>query len=359
MSRKKRGGPSGLKSREDFRKKYGSILIDPDEIRKETRMFSTGSISVDVLLRGGFRGGTLSQVYGPFQSGKSTLALSTAAATLKAGGTVLYLDMERGLDFGLPGEGFTEDQLETQGWLRTNGVDPFDPNFTVLQPLSGEEMYSILLDIIPNKLYNLVIVDSVAAIITESQAQGDVGDATYGAAAKLHSETLPKVMRAMGESRNYDTHIMFINQIRDNLRSPHGGKKAFGGNAIPHFVHYTIRMWKVGSKESVEEVATTTKVQVEKSRYAPRRSVDITISSKRGIDVTAEVLDYLLDLGLVKKSGAWYAFYEEVDAEEPVGRTQGEAAAKQWMDDNGWVSQHYDNAVQSSMAWLTLAEAVD
>lgn len=318
--------------RDEFLKQYNDLLVDPGTISKSNGVISTGSIKVDALLGGGLRKGVLSMFWGSPQAGKSALALSTARSVLKDGGSVLWYDFERGLD---------------TGWLLTNGIDPMADKFDIGRPVYGEDLFDMLEQAVKGDAYDLIVVDSFASVPTRRELDNDVGSASFGSVAALSSNALKRLMAAYGMFNNTNTHIIVVNQVRDRVNSPVGGQKPYGGNALPHYVGYSLRLRKIGesANDKTGEVVTRAKVQVTKSRYAPRRSTEVQISSKWGVDVVAEILEYAIEAGYVEKKGAWFTFYDPEDLKLEVGKEQGESAAKQFLLAQGWVERLYEEAV--------------
>lgn len=345
----------------EFKSRYSKALIDTEELASHHGFISTGSRTVDDLLCGGLPLGTMSEFGGPPHSGKTTLALSTAGAVQKAGGNVAWMDLEWALDIRKPAEYLAvlsdEDAVHTPNpsdasWLQKNGVDPFADSFTLIQPQDGEEMYEILEEIILGKYFQYVTIDSVAAITTRAELEGQMGESHYGQVAKLNSAALKRIMRRFGGNR--ETHVTFINQVRDKIGSRFGGKKSTGGHALAHFMGtklYLQRLQKP-TEDSSGEVTQKTKVEVTKSRYAPSKSTEIVISSIRGIDTTAELLAHALQEGYVhkSKSSSWFYIYDspvnwkdlkkkgEEKNEEAgfVTTLQGEGSVKEFMDKHDW-----------------------
>lgn len=356
---------------EAFLKKYSHTVINP--AHAHTTFIPTGSIKLDKLLRGGLKRGTISEWYGPNRSGKSTSALKAAAGVLRRGGTVFYFDLEVGLDVGSADEydrsPSTDDkeasEAKIRSWLAVNGVNPYDPNFVILQPDTGEEMYEMLVEIVENGIADLVVVDSMAAITARREAEGKIGDANFGAVAALNSSGLKAVQRRWKyQDPENRPHIILINQARAKVNSPVGGTKSTGGYALEHYVTTRVKVFRIGSDEYDGEYVTRSRVRVEKSRHAPQGETEILISSKRGIDVIDELLDYAVDVGYAHKAGSYFYFYEEAltpeqwkdlkrednhkdPAEGFVEMIQGTANAKDWMESADWYDKLYDEAVNN------------
>jgi recombination protein RecA len=337
----------------------------PTQEEIDNRYISTGSIKLDKMLNGGLRRGTMSEWYGPNGSGKSTFALATAAQVLYAGGSVLWLDQEHALDLPASGDalhhgagnspldGGSEGELystdQTRSWLEINGVDPDNPNFKVFQPVMGEDTYHMVDVAVAGSLFDLVVIDSIAALNTRAELEGDIGDSHYGQVAKLNSAALKRIVARYGVSRNIKTHIFMINQIRDKINSRHGGTKSTGGNALSHYTHYRVKSWRSAApEEKAGEFTQRSTVLVEKSRFGPQRATEVVISSKRGLDVEAEYVEFAQEAGIIHRAGAWYYVYahpvdwkalkkvgqEKDESEGFIVNFQGEAAVKDWVSQN-------------------------
>jgi recombination protein RecA len=359
-------------SMEDFDTKFSSAIVDVRDITRSSGYRTTGSLKIDGLLKGGLPTGTMVEFWGPPQSGKSTVAVRAAGECLKAGGRVAYVDLERGLDLvnetdwledhdengvvkklsEIHGDEEEKQQraLRRTSWLRTNGVDVFSKNFRILDPDHGEHMFSILADIVKHNLFDLVIVDSVAAIITRAEMQGEPGESHFGQVAKLLTVELKRLMRLF--SHNPNTTIVWINQARDKIGYMAKGQKSTGGHALEHYVGTKVKFSKVGREETDDDVITESLVKIDKSRYASARTVNIFVSGKRGLDTLKEVYDFGVDFGYIHASGSWvYIFEEPVDDEDfkatkdktqiPnfVARKQGESAALEYLSENGWLDR--------------------
>lgn len=360
------------KNDKEFEEMFGGDFIDVQALARNAGFRSTGSIKVDSLLGGGFPKGRMVELWGGPQAGKSSLATACIGQTLKSGGTACYVDLERGLDLFGESDYFDATQKESDfdpeaakaartSWLRKNGVDPFDPNFRIFDPRSGEQLFRFLANVVVLNKFDVVVVDSVAAVLTEKQLEGDTGEATFGAVAKLLSSEMPRLLRLYGGNPN--TVIIFINQIRDKIGFMQQGQKSTGGHALEHYVGTKIRLRLVKRESQTSgDVVTLSKVQVNKSRYASAKEVEIEISGERGIDVMGELLEYAEQQGYAYSSGAWKYFFDQPVLPEVfkasqkskkveeldgfAGKAQGKEAAKQWMSENGWYDKLFQEAVR-------------
>lgn len=322
-----------------FKRENKDILVSLDSLRrKPSELLSTGSLKVDGLLKGGLVRGTISEFYGPNRSGKSTLALSTAAQAIKQGGTAAYFDLERGLDGGID---LGEKQLK--GWLQTNGIDN-DENFVIIKPIFGEDIYEQLEDMILSNVFDLVVIDSMAGIISRNQMEGDIGAGNFGKTAKLNSESLPRLMIRFGQVKDPRTHINIINQVRENLANPHGGVKGTGGKALTHYTACRLKLTRIGgSTHEQKETYTDTRVESEKSRYSKAGRVEIQINAQYGVDVLNELLEFAEMRDTVIKEGAWYTFIDPATGEE-LYKVQGAIKAKNYIRSSGLEATLFEQA---------------
>lgn len=325
-----------------FATKYKNLLIDPTQIASQAGFYTTGSPRVDKLLNGGLPKGKMSEFYGKPGSGKSTLAMAAAGKVQQAGGRVLVVDLEGGLD--IKAEGVTS-------WLTTNGIDIYADGFDIIQtgangaPITGEEVYNLMIESVRTKYHQFIVVDSMAALTTASELAGEIGDSHFGAVAKLNSQSLRVLQQLLNANR--ETHLVFINQVRDQIAGGMGGLKSTGGRAVEHYMAMKLRFDKEFRVHTPDgDVLTPIRVRIDKSRFAPAKEAKITISSKRGIDVLTEVYEAALAGGYVHKDGSWYTLYNRPildslhannDPKEIQGyiiRAQGDSKIKQAIADD-------------------------
>jgi len=371
-------GKSSAMSLAEFDKLYEDNIVDLRALARNTGFRSTGSITLDRLLNGGLPRGTMVELYGPPQSGKSTLATKAGGVCLQENGRVAYVDLERGLDLHNEANWLDEGIInpdaiknvdptkaaehlhKRQSWLRKNGIDPFNPNFRVIDPQDGEQMYEILGKIVVHNLFDLVIVDSMAAVTTRAELAGQPGESHYGQVAKLNSTELKRLLSLYRDNTN--TTIIFINQVRDKIGYMQKGQKSTGGHALEHFVGTKVKFTKISRSPVGNDIITESKAKVEKSRYAGAKEVSLFISSERGIDTLTEILDYALDAGYIRKSGNFHALFdrivskEEWDAakkpQEIAGFIQyinGKAATLEFMGANGWQEKLFAEAKKAAL----------
>lgn len=315
MAKKKKD--AGKMSVEEFRTTFEESLITPDKlVRNSEQILKTGSVKIDLMLRGGFRAGTISELYGPEGAAKSTIALATAAEVLKQGGAVLYLDLERALDGGTDYE-----DGHMRGWMETVGVPPDHPNLVVQRPGTGEEVYSVIEKAIIADTFNLIVLDSMAAMLPRSDLEGDVGESAYGKVAKLNSEALKRVLFAYDKQDVDLTHLMIVNQARDTVGTHVRGMHSPGGRALRHFVRTKLRCTRI--KKDADHGINTIRVRVDKNSFSPPwEEVDIYLHPQYGIDTTMELIEYGVVEGFIEKNSSWFTLFDP-DSGEELGKEQG------------------------------------
>lgn len=309
----------------DFSSKFGNVLISPDKlVRTSQQVLRTGSVKLDLMLRGGFRAGTISELYGPEGGAKTTIALHTAKEVLANGGTVLYMDLEHGLDAGVD-----YDEGHLPGWMEKIGINPNNPNFHVARPLTGEEVYDMIEAAIVNELFDLVVLDSMAAMVPRADMEGNVGESAYGKVAKLNSEALKRVLAKYEAQAVQKTHLMVINQARDSIGTSHAGMRSPGGRALRHFAATRLRCTRVAKKEGGINVIN---VRVDKNRFSPPwESTELFVHPAVGLDLTMELIQVGVETGVIVKGGAWFTISMD-DAEEQ--KVQGANALRKIVDAN-------------------------
>jgi recombination protein RecA len=269
---------------------------------------STGSLGLDLALGvGGLPRGRVVEVYGPESSGKTTLALHAIAEAQRAGGVAAFVDAEHALD---------------AGYARRLGVSL--PDLLVSQPDTGEQALEIAEQLVRSAAVDLVVVDSVAALVPKAEIEGEMGDAHMGVQARLMSQALRKLTAVVARNRSI---VLFINQIRMKIGVVFGNPETTtGGNALKFYASVRLDIRRIGQvKEGEAVVGSRTRVKVVKNKVAPPfREAEFDIRYGVGIDRWAEALDLAAERGAVEKSGAWYA----LDGER-IG--QGREKAAEWL----------------------------
>lgn len=289
----------------------GSVMKLNGENKLEVEVVSTGSLGLDIALGvGGLPRGRITEVYGPESSGKTTLALQVIAEAQKAGGTCAIIDAEHALD---------------PGYAKKLGVDL--DNLLISQPDAGEQALEIADTLVRSNAVDVLVVDSVAALVPRAELEGEMGDTHVGLQARLMSQALRKLTGSISKSRCV---VVFINQIRMKIGVMFGSPETTtGGNALKFYASVRLDIRRIGSiKDRETVVGNQTRVKVVKNKMAPPfRQVEFDIMYGEGISKTGEIVDLGVNAGYVEKSGAWFS------AEgERIG--QGRDNAKQYLRDN-------------------------
>ncbi len=253
---------------------------------------STGSLGLDIALGiGGLPKGRIVEIYGPESSGKTTLTLQVIAACQRAGGTAAFIDAEHALDPQYAGK---------------LGVDV--ENLFVSQPDTGEQALEIADMLVRSSAVDIIVIDSVAALTPRAEIEGDMGDTHVGLQARLMSQALRKIT---GNIKRSNCLVIFINQIRMKIGVMFGNPETTtGGNALKFYASVRLDIRRIGAvKEGEEVVGSETRVKVVKNKVAPPfREAEFQILYGQGINRQGEIIDLGVKLGLVDKSGAWYAY---------------------------------------------------
>ncbi len=290
----------------------GSIMrLGSKEAIVPIAVISTGSISFDAALGvGGFPRGRVVEVFGPESSGKTTITLQVIAEAQKAGGMAAFVDAEHALD---------------PIYARKLGVDV--DNLLVSQPDFGEQALEIAEALVRSNSIDVLVVDSVAALVPKAELEGEMGDSHMGLQARLMSQALRKLTAIVSKSR---TCLIFINQIREKIGVMFGNPETTtGGRALKFYSSVRVDIRRIGAiKDGDVVVGSRTKVKIVKNKTAaPFREAEFDIMYGEGISREGDILDVAVEKGLVEKSGAWFSYKTE-----RIG--QGRENAKQFMKDN-------------------------
>src|SRR5688500_9444191 len=277
----------------------------------EIETISTGSLGLDIALGiGGLPRGRVIEVYGPESSGKTTLALHVIAEAQKAGGTAAFVDAEHALD---------------PVYARKLGVDVDE--LIVSQPDTGEQALEITDTLVRSNAVDVLVVDSVAALVPRAEIEGEMGDSHVGLQARLMSQSLRKLTGSISKSKCL---VIFINQLRMKIGVMYGNPETTtGGNALKFYASVRLDIRRTGQiKERDEIIGNTTRVKVVKNKVAPPfKQVEFDIMYGEGISKIGEILDLGVKAGLVEKSGSWFSY-------DSVRIGQGRENAKQFLKDN-------------------------
>jgi recombination protein RecA len=284
---------------------------------------STGSLGLDHAIGiGGLPRGRVVEIYGPEGSGKTTLALTVVAQAQRQGGTAVFIDAEH----AFPAE-----------FATTIGVDLDDLH--VSQPSTGEEALEIADQLVRSGAVDVIVIDSVAALVPKAEIEGEMGDSHVGLQARLMSQALRKLTATVAKS---NTCIIFINQLRMKIGVMYGNPETTtGGNALKFYASVRLDIRRIGQiKDRDDIVGNTTRVKVVKNKVAPPfKQVEFDIMYGEGISKVGEILDLGVKAGLIEKSGAWFSY-------DSIRIGQGRENAKIYLKENPDVTQRIENAIR-------------
>jgi recombination protein RecA len=297
-----------------------------DQKRERIPAISTGSLGLDIALGiGGLPKGRIVEIYGPESSGKTTLTLSVIAQAQKQGATCAFVDAEHALD---------------PDYAEKLGVNVDD--LLVSQPDTGEQALEITDMLVRSGAVNVVIVDSVAALVPKAEIEGEMGDAHVGLQARLMSQALRKIT---GNVKNANCLVMFVNQIRMKIGVMFGNPETTtGGNALKFYSSVRLDIRRIGAVKQGDEVTgNETRVKVVKNKVAPPfKQAEFQILYGQGINQLGEVLDLGVQQGLVDKSGAWYAYQGD-----KIG--QGKQNACEYLSEHPDVAQAIEKEIRARL----------
>jgi recombination protein RecA len=311
----------------------GSIMkLGAREAATDTEVVSTGSLGLDIALGiGGLPRGRIIEIYGPESSGKTTLALHVIAEAQKAGGTCAFVDAEHALD---------------PVYARKLGVNIDD--LLISQPDAGEQALEIADTLVRSGAIDVLVVDSVAALVPRAELEGEMGDSHVGLQARLMSQALRKLTGSISRSRCI---VIFINQIRLKIGVMFGNPETTtGGNALKFYASVRLDIRRIGAiKEREQVTGNQTRVKVVKNKMAPPfKVVEFDIMYGEGISKRGELLDLGVQAGVVEKSGSWFSF----DGQR-IG--QGRESAKNFLKEHAEVADAVERAVRANAGLVASA----
>ncbi|HEY0262632.1 MAG TPA: recombinase RecA [Chitinophagales bacterium] len=289
----------------------GTIMKLGDSKMLATEVISTGSIGLDIALgTGGLPKGRVIEIYGPESSGKTTLALQTIANSQKNGGIAAFIDAEHAFD---------------KDYAKKLGVDT--DNLLISQPDDGEQALDIAEHLIRSGAIDIIVIDSVAALVPRSELEGEMGESKMGLHARLMSQALRKLTGTISKT---GCCCIFINQLREKIGVMFGNPETTtGGNALKFYASVRLDIRRIGQIKDKEELTgNRTKVKVAKNKLAPPFKVtEFDIMYGEGVSKTGEIIDIGTDLNILQKSGSWYSY-------DGTKLGQGREGVKQFLTDN-------------------------
>jgi len=304
----------------------GSIMKLGESTHTKVETIPTGSLSLDLALGGGIPKGRVIEIYGPESSGKTTLTLHAIAECQRAGGTAAFIDAEHALD---------------PAYAKRIGVDI--ENLLLSQPDNGEQALEITETLVRSNAVDLIVVDSVAALVPRAEIEGEMGDSLPGLQARLMSQALRKLTGVISRSK---ATVVFINQIRMKIGVMFGNPETTtGGNALKFYSSVRMDIRRIGQiKQADSVIGNRTRVKVVKNKIAPPfREAEFDIMYNEGISKSGDILDLAAARGIVEKAGAWFRYNGENIA-------QGREAAKTYLQENPKVAQEIAKKVRDAAA---------
>ena len=307
----------------------GSIMkLGDASSRYEVPAIPTGSLAIDMALGiGGVPRGRVTEIFGPESSGKTTLALQIVAEAQKLGGVAAFIDVEHALD---------------PNYARNLGVDL--DNLYVAQPDTGEQGLEIVETLVRSNAVDVVVVDSVAALVPKAEIEGDMGDSHVGLQARLMSQALRKLTGTISKTK---TAVIFINQIREKIGVMFGSPETTpGGRALKFYSSVRIDVRRMDTiKQNGEMTGNRAKIKVVKNKLAPPfRSAEFDIIFGKGISRESSLIDVGLEAGILSKSGTWYSFGD-------VRLGQGKENSRAYLEEHANVADEIERTVRSQQTF--------
>lgn len=303
----------------------GSIMKLGEAHRVQVETIPTGSLSLDIALGGGIPKGRIIEIYGPESSGKTTLTLHAIAEIQKQGGSAAFIDAEHALD---------------PAYAKRLGVNTDD--LLISQPDNGEQALEITETLVRSNAVDLIVVDSVAALVPRAEIEGDMGDSHMGLQARLMSQALRKLTGVISRS---NTTVIFINQIRMKIGVMFGNPETTtGGNALKFYASVRMDIRRISQiKQGDDIIGNRTRVKVVKNKIAPPfRQAEFDIMYNKGISRSGDIVDLGVTHDIIEKSGAWFAY-----GEGKIG--QGREAAKTYFEENPKVMEEVAKKIRTAV----------
>jgi recombination protein RecA len=303
----------------------GSIMRLGDASRMKVETISTGALTLDLALGGGLPKGRVIEIYGPESSGKTTLALHAVAEVQRNGGVAAFVDAEHALDPNYAG---------------VLGVDI--DNLLIAQPDTGEAGLEIVDQLVRSSAVDIIVIDSVAALVPRAEIEGEMGDAHVGLQARLMSQALRKITGNMGKS---GCTVIFLNQLRQKIGVTYGNPETTtGGQALKFYASVRLDIRRIQTlKKGTEEFGNRTKVKVAKNKVAPPfRIAEFDIIFGKGISSLGCLVDLAEETGVIVRKGAWYSYGGE-------NISQGRDNAIKYMEDNAEFIKKVDQEVRQKL----------
>jgi recombination protein RecA len=304
----------------------GSVMRLGDEVRAPTEVIPTGSVALDVALGiGGLPRGRVVEIYGPESSGKTTLALHAVASAQKAGGVAAFIDAEHALD---------------PEYAQKLGVDT--DGLLVSQPDTGEQALEIADMLIRSGALDIIVIDSVAALVPRAEIEGEMGDSHVGLQARLMSQALRKITGALSTSK---TTAIFINQLREKIGVMFGSPETTtGGKALKFYASIRIDIRRIETlKDGTDPIGSRTRCKVVKNKMAPPfKQAEFDVLYGQGISREGGLIDMGVDQGFVRKSGAWYTY-------EGDQLGQGKENARSFLRDNPDLANELEKKIKEKL----------
>lgn len=303
----------------------GAIMRLGDATRMRVETIPSGALTLDLALGGGLPKGRVIEIYGPESSGKTTVALHAVAEVQKAGGIAAYVDAEHALD---------------PTYAAALGVDI--DNLLISQPDTGESALEIVDQLVRSAAVDIVVIDSVAALVPRAEIEGEMGDAHVGLQARLMSQALRKITGNIGKS---GCTVIFINQLRQKIGVTYGSPETTtGGNALKFYASVRLDIRRIQTlKKGTEEFGNRVKVKVAKNKVAPPfRIAEFDIIFGKGVSTLGCVVDLAEETGIVVRKGAWYSYKGD-------NISQGRDNAIKYLEDNPEVAQEIQRLVREKL----------